>query len=101
MKRKLTKEEEQMEKLGLERNEKDLKSLKENLEYNKDLLAKQIYLREHDDRWREFLRKQKDKEDEQVIETIKKELKIKREIIAKAELHLNEGVEVKEPQGVG
>jgi altronate dehydratase len=103
MKRKLTKEEESMEKLGLERNQKDLKELIENLEYNSDLINKQNYLRDHDDKWREFLRIQKDKEDNQILDTINKEIKIKEDMIKQAKEHIKEGVEIKEgiPSGVG
>jgi hypothetical protein len=101
MKRKLTKEEESMEKLGLERNEKDLKSLRENLDYNLSLIDKQTYLRDHDDRWRDFLRIQKDNEDKQVVDTIIKEIKIKEEMIKTAKEYIKDGVEQKIPQGVG
>lgn len=101
MKRKLTKEEEQLTKLGLDRNSKELKTLKENLDYNLDLIAKQKYLREHDDRWREFLRMQKDNEDKQVVEAINKEIANKEDLVKTAKLHLNEGVEIKTPIGTG
>lgn len=102
MKRFLDKTEKEMEQLGLDRNLKDIQILKENLEYNEDLLAKQIYLREHDDKWRLFLRKQKDMEDHAVIDSIRKELKIKEELIKNAKDHIKNGVEVKEnPAGVG
>lgn len=100
MKRKLDKQELEMEKIGLERNKKELKALMENLEYNADLIEKQKYLRAHDDRWRDFLRKQKDKEDDDVIEAINREIKIKGEMIAKANEHIKEGVEVKNAAGV-
>lgn len=99
--RQLTDEEVQMEKLGLERNEKEVKSLQENLAYNVDLIAKQNYLREHDDKWRDFLRIQKDNEDKAILEAISKELTIKKEMVKQAKEHIKKGVEVKVPTGTG
>jgi hypothetical protein len=99
MKRELTEEERKMEQIGLERNLKNLKILKDNFEYNKALLAKQEYLREFDDKWREFLRNQKKEEDEQVFKTIEDEIKNKEKLINDAQKHLSEGVEVRSGLG--
>ena len=99
MKRELTEEERKMEQIGLDRNLKNLKILKDNFEYNKALLAKQEYLREFDDKWREFLRNQKKEEDEQVFKTIEDEIKNKEKLINDAQKHLSEGVEVRSGLG--
>ena len=99
MKRELTEEERKMEQIGLERNLKNLKILKDNFEYNKALLAKQEYLRVFDDKWREFLRNQKKEEDEQVFKTIEDEIKNKEKLINDAQKHLSEGVEVRSGLG--
>jgi hypothetical protein len=99
MKRELTEEERKMEQIGLDRNLKNLKILKDNFEYNKALLAKQEYLRVFDDKWREFLRNQKKEEDEQVFKTIEDEIKNKEKLINDAQKHLSEGVEVRSGLG--
>lgn len=95
MKRNLTEEEAKLEQMGLERNTKDLEALKENLAYNQALLAKQEYLREFDDKWRDFLRRQKKMEDESVLKTITDEIKNKEELVSNAQKHLTEGVEMR------
>jgi hypothetical protein len=99
VKRELTEEERKLEQLGLDRNTENLKVLKENFEYNKALLEKQEYLREFDDKWRDFLRRQKKIEDDQVLETIENEIKNKENLINTAKKHLKEGVDVKTPAG--
>jgi len=99
MKRELTEEEQKLEKLGLERNKKEFKMLKENLEYNQALLAKQEYLRQFDDKWRAFLRKQKKDEDESVIKQIIDAIKNKESLIDTAQKHLTEGVEIRTGTG--
>ena len=101
MKRKLTNEEAKLEQAGLDRNEKELKLLKENYEYNSDLINNQIRAREHDDKWRDFLRRQKDMEDKHILDTIKKEIEIKEQMVKTAEEHLKNGVTIKMPMGVG
>jgi len=100
MKRPLTNEELKLEKMGLERNKRELKLLKSNLEYNKDLIAKQKATQEHDDKWRQFLREQKEYEDKQVLDTITKELEMKESLVKTAEEHIKNGVEIKNVSGV-
>ena len=101
MMRKLNAEEEKLEKEGLNRNKKDLITLKENYEYNKDLIDKQNYLRDHDDKWRDFLRRIKDEEDKNVLNTIQKEIDLKEELIKIANKNLKEGVEIKTSTAIG
>ena len=100
MKRKLTAEEEKMTKFGLERNKEDLDKLNYNLSYNKALMAKQKYLRDWEDKWREPERLRKDMEDLEIIKMIESEIRLKEEAIKDLKEHLKDGVEVKVPTGV-
>lgn len=101
MKRQLTKEEKELTNRNISINEKELKELKENLDYNQSLIDKQNYLRDHDDKWRDFLRRQKDREDENVLKTISQAIREKENIINIAKDQVKNGVETKEVQGVG
>lgn len=101
MKRQLTKEEKELTNRNISINEKELKELKENLDYNQSLIIKQNYLRDHDDKWRDFLRRQKDREDENVLKTISQAIREKENIINIAKDQVKNGVETKEVQGVG
>lgn len=93
--RQLTKEENKLTEKGLKRNKEELELLKGNLKYNKALIEKQKYLRKFDDDWREYLRKQKNREDEKVLKMIEDEIKNKEESIKRLNKQLNEGVEEK------
>lgn len=95
MKRKLTNEEKEMEQKGLARNKKELEMLEGQLAYNTDLIAKQLYLRSHEDRWRDFIRETTDFENNQAIDQIKSNIEMKKANIKIAETHLKDGVEVK------
>lgn len=95
MKRKLTNEEKKMEQIGLDRNLKELKILEGQLAYNLDMIAKQMYLRDHEDKWRQFLRETTDYENEEAIKQLKSNIKMKEENIKIAEEHLDKGVEIK------
>jgi len=97
----MTKEEEDLEKAGLERNQKDLKELKDILAYNQALFEKQKYHERFDDKWRKFLRYKKNEDDQNQIKAIMKEIAIKEEMIEIAKKNLNEGVEIKSHQGIG
>ena len=97
----MTKEEEDLEKAGLERNQKDLKELKDILAYNQALFEKQKYHERFDDKWRKFLRYKKNEDDQNQIKAIMKEIAIKEEMIEIAKKNLNEGVEIKTHQGIG
>ena len=81
-------------------NNKELKLLEQNLKYNLDFLRKQEYQRNFDDKWRDFLREQKQYEDNNIIKTIQNEIKNKEELIKIAKEHLKKGVEVKKPLGI-
>lgn|SRR3990167_4873473 len=95
MRRKLTSEEEKLEKLGLERNKKELDLLNYNISFNKSLIDKQKYLREWEDKWREPERLRKDLEDDNVLKTIQTEIDMKINSIKIAEEHLKHGVEIR------
>ena len=97
----MTKEEKELETKGLERNEKDLKELVSVLVYNEALIAKQKYHEEFDDKWRSFLRQNKNDADQKNIDAIKTEIDIKKEMIEIAKKNLKEGVEIKTHQGIG
>ena len=101
MKRKLTNEEEKLEKLGLERNKKELDLLNYNYSFNKACLDKQRYLREWDDKWREPERLRKDLEDNNILNTIQAEIDMKKNAIKIAEDHIREGVTIKDNKSVG
>ena len=95
-KRKLTKEELDLESKGLDRNKKQLKMLEYNLDYNKALIAKQNFLRDFEDKWRQPERDRKDEEDKMVLETITKELDLVKNSIKIADEHIKSGVEIKQ-----
>lgn len=99
-KRQLTKEEKDFTNRNLNVKKEDLTRLEENLQYNKDLIKKQMYLREFDDKWRLYLRKQKDYEDNKVIVTMDNEIVSIKELIEITEKQLKEGVEEKIPNSV-
>jgi hypothetical protein len=100
MKRQLFPEELELEQKGLDRNLEQLRELTNNLEYNKELVQKQVDQRKHEDKWREYLRSQKDKEDKKVLDIIESEIKLLQEKIDIAESNIKDGVEVKETLGV-
>jgi LmbE family N-acetylglucosaminyl deacetylase len=61
--------------------------------YNLDLISRQEQARKFDDNWREYLRNQKDKEDQKVLGMIKAEMENKTQTIRIAEDQLKNGVE--------
>ena len=61
--------------LQLERHTKLITEGNEDLEYNKSLIEKKKYLRNHEDKWRDFLRLRDEEYDNNVLKTI--ELNIK------------------------
>lgn len=86
-----------LEKEGIERNKRNLRLLKLNLEYNRDLVQKQKESRDFDDKWREYLREQKDLEDSNVLKAIESELKMTEEAISNSTNQLKKSY----PAGVG
>lgn len=100
MKRQLNKTEKELEEQGVKRNQKELEMLKENLSYNTELRNNQIRQREFDDKWRNFLREQKDFEDNKIFKMIESEIKIKEETIRSSNKLLKEGTEIRVPSGV-
>ena len=68
-------------KKQLEKKKEELIKESQRLEYNKALIEKQNFLREHDDKYRPFLRNQKDEDDKRVIKQFESDLEnIKRHI---------------------
>jgi len=99
--RQLNNDERELTEKGIKRMEVELKELKENLEYNKDLKSKEKFLRNFDDVWRDRLRKRKDKEDEKTLKQMKAIIDEKEKTVKQMNKHLTEGVEKKIPHGVG
>lgn len=100
MKRELDKEEKKVTEKQLERHKQLVKELKSNLEYNDDLIKKQNFLREFDDKWRDYLRERKDIEDKKILDEMKKEIENSEEHIKMLLNQLKEGVEIKSITGV-
>lgn len=86
-----------LEKEGIERNKKNLRLLKLNLEYNKALIQKQKESREFDDKFRDYLREQKDLEDSNILKAINSEVKMTEEAISNSTNQLKKSY----PAGVG
>ncbi|MCH7568474.1 MAG: hypothetical protein IIA87_03550 [Nanoarchaeota archaeon] len=100
MKRELTKEEHEINVKQLLRHKELVIELEKNIEYNKSLIQLQENKRNHDNKFRDYLRERKTKEDSQIIKQINKELKSSGEHIKMLTTQLKEGVEVKKPTGV-
>lgn len=91
--RQLTDQEKSLTEKNLKRNQEELKILSQNLEYNLALIKRQKETRDFDDTWREYLRNQKDSEDQKVIKIINEEIGCRNETIKLCEDQLNNGVE--------
>jgi hypothetical protein len=98
--RQLTKDERELTERNLKRSKDELISLQMNKKYNQSLIDKQNQLREFDDKWREYLRKQKDEDDKKVINALEQEIDIRKFTIKTAEEQLKNGVEEKKILGV-
>ena len=96
--RQLEGEEKEVSEKQLKKRKEELEKFKLNLEYNKDLIKKQKFLQELDDKWRIFLRGRKDDEDIQIIKSIEFEIDNTDKMVKLLEKQLNEGIEV--PTGV-
>ena len=101
MKRQLTKREIEKTREGINRLSKEVAGLVGNLNYNKALIEKQIHTRNFDDMWRPYLRRRKDAEDRKVIKLMEEEIESKKKTVLEMKKHLKEGVEVKDPTGLG
>jgi len=99
-KRDLTSEEKKISQKQLERHKTNNEKLKKSLEYNKALLEKQQFNRAFDDKWREYLRTQKDEEDNKVFDLLEEEIKNTEETIEQLTIQLKEGVEQKIPSSI-
>ena len=95
MKRPLDQTEKDISTKQLEAKKRDLEKLNANLKYNNALLERQEYMRKFDDDWRQYLRDNKDKEDEDVVNMIKEQIDNVQGHIDELEDHLKNGVEIK------
>ena len=95
MKRPLDQNERDIDTKQLEAKKRDLNKLKSNLQYNDALLERQEYLRNFDDKWKMYLRTNKDKEDTDVVDMITEQLDNVQSHIDELEDHLANGVEFK------
>ena len=101
MLRKLTKQEEELEKMGIERNKRELIRLNQQLEYNQDVLRLANEKIKLDDKWRIYLRELAEEENQGAIKQMKEGITIKENTIKISENHLKEGVTIKENKSVG
>jgi len=95
-KRQLKEDEANKTQKGIEKNQKTLKEKKETLNYSKALIKKQQYMRDFDDKWRVFLRKEKDKEDQTIIKNMEDEIKGYEKVINIEKDKIKNGVEKKD-----
>ena len=98
MRRPLNKQEKELEQQGLDRNKKELAMIENQLQYNLDLLAKQKYIQDLEDKWRPFIRETTNFENEKTIKDIRENISLKKTNITIAERHLKDGVEVRNNQ---
>ena len=89
MKRKLTNEERELTKKAIERNTKLIEELKEQMAYNNDILK-------FEDKWHNFLWRQKRNQYERIVQEFNQQIKIKQETIEANKKQLSEGIEAKE-----
>ena len=93
MKRKLNEEEEELIKKGIIRNGEALKELREQLAYNMAVIEHQKTQRIFEDKWRYYLRKQKDKQDNEIIRQFESDIKEKMSLIEMNKKQIKDGVE--------
>lgn len=93
--RELNQQEKELTNKNLLKNKEELNLLQQNLEYNLDLIKKQTQLREFDNKWREYLQSQKDRDDQKVIQIINDEIDNRKFLIKTSEDQLANGVEEK------
>lgn len=98
--RQLNDQERALTEKNVKRNQEELKTLQDNLAYNMALITRQLEARDFDDKWRNYLREQKDKEDKQFIQAILNEIDNREDIIKICNDQLNNGVEEKSMPGV-
>ena len=94
MKRELTKEEKEITNKNLQHTRDELAAAEASIEYNEAVLEKQKYLREFQEKWTSYLIKQKDDEDNKILEAMKLKVEQTKEAITLTETQLTEGVEV-------
>lgn len=99
-KRELTKEERELSEKQLNKHKENLKELEMNMKYNKSLIKMQQDKRTHDELFRPYLLAKKDKEDEEVLNIIKKEIENSEEHIKILTDQLKNGVEIKKIVGI-
>jgi len=98
--RELTEEERKIVEKQIKNHEDKKEVLKKEFEYNKDILKLQQAQREHEDKFRLYLRERKDRLDTETLKQYESDIQEHEEHIVELTKQLNEGVEVKQPQGV-
>ncbi len=93
MKRQLSTDEKKLSQSSVDRITKEVNELADNLLYNKALIDKQEYLRAFDNTWRYFLRKQKDKDDLEILDKMQILIDQKRKVIEELLKQIKDGVE--------
>jgi hypothetical protein len=108
MRRELTGEEKEINLKQIEMQTKQVKDIEDNLAYNKDLVERQRKTRIFEDeekafkdKWREFLRTQKDRDDIKIIKQIGEQLQNLKESVELMQAQIKEGVEIKEKDEEG
>ena len=100
MKRKLEGKDKELTEKGINRIKQEVTELQESLEYNLAVLEKQKSMRIFEDKFRPYLRKEKNKKDSGYIKQIEYEIESREDKLKSLNKQLNEGVEVKQPIGV-
>lgn len=95
VKRNLIKNEKDISEKQFKKHQQNIIDLEQNLGYNQDLIKRQVDQRTHEDKWRQFLRDKKDKEDQEVLKLIKMEIENSKEHVKILSDQLKNGVEVK------
>lgn len=100
MNRKLTEKETALNQKAIDRLTKEVNAFKESLEYNDSLIEKQLQSRHHDDKFRDYLRKQKDEQDQDVISKIESEIRMREITIKETQKQIDDGVKIKKVAGI-
>lgn len=98
--RQLTEDEANLTKKGIKRIGLEVSELLASLDYNKAIIELQKQKREFDDKYKDYLRTQKDKQDKELIKQEEDIIKSKQQTIEQMQKHLDYGVEEKIPLGV-
>ena len=98
--RELTEDESKLTKKGIERLKTEVSELLANLDYNKAVINLTVEQRKFEDKFREYKRNTKDKEDKKLIKQQEDYIREQQNTIITMAKQLQEGVEEKTPEGV-